>query len=299
MKNAGFSLFALAAIAAMSLTAQQAIAQEGGQSAPPASPAAVPVPTTSAPAQQGNAATPAPSNSATAADFKPVKAELVSKLDSKSAKPGDPVVVKTREKVMTADGTEIPKGSKLMGHVTKVQAHSDTSQNSELALLFDQAQLKGGQTVAIHSTIQSVSPAEGAGQSANLMNGSPMTSPGGAPGGGGASPGGAMSGSRGGAPGSSTGSGPQPAASSTPVTTATADQSSPQGSGNGSGSGSAAGRVVAGSGPTAIRTTDIPNVFLASNAALQDSGVLFAAKDNVHLDGGTQMVLDIAPANAR
>lgn len=273
MKNAGLSLFALAAIAAVPLLAA---AQEGGQSSPPASPAAVPVPTTSAPAQPGNAAT-------TTADFMPVKAELLSKLDSKSAKPGDAVVVKTRENVKTSDGTEIPKGSRLMGHITKVQAHSNTSQNSELALLFDQAQLKSGQTVAIHSTIQSVGTPQGSGQPADAMSSAPMASPGGAPGGG------SMSNSR----GSSSGSPAQPSVPSTQATTASADQSS------GSGNGSTAGRVVAGSGPTAIRTTDIPNVYLASNATLQDSGVLFAAKDNVHLDGGTQIVLDIAPASSR
>ena len=40
--------------------------------------------------------------------------ELQDKLDSKTAKVGDSVVVKT------ADGTEIPKGTKLVGRVTDV-----------------------------------------------------------------------------------------------------------------------------------------------------------------------------------
>lgn len=289
MKKIVISLAALAALAAVPL-----LAQEGGQSAPPGQPASVPVPTTSQ--QPGNSAAQDPAAGAPAAhapavnpaDLKPVKTELVSKLDSKSAKTGDPVVVKTSEDMKTADGTEIPKGSKLTGHITKVQAHSKTSQNSELAVQIDQAQLKNGQTVPIRSVIESVSNAEAGGSSSAFATG-PM-----APGAGGTAGGGAMSGGSHG--GASPGTGTQPAPSQTRATATNgapmADQTPAQASG------SSAGRVVAGSGPTAIRTTDIPNVYLASNAALQDSGVLFAAKDNVHLDGGTEMVLDIAPTGA-
>jgi hypothetical protein len=47
----------------------------------------------------------------------PVNGELVNRLDSKTARAGDSVVVQTRSPVRTADGTEILKGSKLVGHV--------------------------------------------------------------------------------------------------------------------------------------------------------------------------------------
>ena len=54
-----------------------------------------------------------------------VSGELEGKLDSKTAKVGDRVVLKTTEKVQTSDGTVIPRGSRLVGHVTQVQAHDD------------------------------------------------------------------------------------------------------------------------------------------------------------------------------
>jgi hypothetical protein len=288
MRKARIATVALATLASIPL-----LAQEGGQATPPASPPAVQVPTTSAPAQPGNASSPAPANStetnspaATNVELKPVKGELVGKLDSKTAKTGDSVVVKTRETVKTADGTEIPKGTKLVGHVTLVQPHSTTNQNSELAVQFDRAELKGGQTLPIHSMIQSVAPAPGEGEtsSMNSFGTGPMVAGGGAP-----SAGGGMTGSRAGAPGASPGT--ATTTSVTPMASGPVDQNSGQ-------NGSSAGRVVAGSGPNAIRTTDIPNVYLASNAAGPASGTLFAAKDNVHLDGGTQIVLDIAATNS-
>ena len=52
----------------------------------------------------------------------PVSGELMSKLDSKTAKAGDSVVIQTKSSAKTADGTEIPKGSKLVGHVLVVHA---------------------------------------------------------------------------------------------------------------------------------------------------------------------------------
>jgi hypothetical protein len=58
-------------------------------------------------------------------------------------------------------GTEIPKGSKLVGHVIAVQP-SQPGQNSQMALQFDRVELKGGKTMPVHSQIQSISPAEGA-----------------------------------------------------------------------------------------------------------------------------------------
>ena len=91
----------------------------------------------------------------------PVNGELVSKLDSKTAKTGDSVVVQTKSSVKTADGTEIPKGSKLVGHVLGAKP-SGAGENSQVALQFDHIELKGGQSVPVHSQIQSIAPAGGA-----------------------------------------------------------------------------------------------------------------------------------------
>ena len=96
-----------------------------------------------------------------------ITGELVDKLDSKSAKQGDSVVLKTKEEAKTADGTDIPKGSKLMGHVTNVQARSDDKENSQITLQFDRAELKTGQTLPIASVIESVAPSGGASMAGN------------------------------------------------------------------------------------------------------------------------------------
>jgi hypothetical protein len=287
-------LFAVAlatfSFSALPLVAQALVAQEGGTAVQPASPPAVQVPTTSTPAASTPAAgTASAADNSPAVEMKPVKAELVGKLDSKTAKPGDSVVVKTKESVETASGTEIPKGSKLIGHVALVKAHSKEQQNSELAVQFDHAQLKGGQDLPIHSMIQSVSPPESemASNSPDAMSGAPM---GGAPSGGASSGGGAMAG------GSRSGGGSATSAPSTSApATATANTS---GQSQGNGNTVVPGQVVAGSGPNAIRTTSIPNVYLAANANGQVSGTLFSAKSNVRLDGGTQIVLDIAASNS-
>jgi hypothetical protein len=227
--------------------------------------------------------------SSEAVAMRPVNGELVGKLDSKSAKAGDSVTVKTVQSMKTADGTAIPKGSKLLGHVTAVQAHSDAIQNSKLAIEFDRAELKGGQSLAIHSVIRSVAPPE-RDNSANPpdMATMPMGTSGGSPGMGGAhgaSPNGAVTPTGSGTQGmGQTGTNAQPAEANSP----------------------SVGMVVGKAGDVPIRTTAIPNEFLASNASVEASGTtpalsgtLFGAKTDIHLDGGTQVVLEILPAMAR
>ena len=59
--------------------------------------------------------------------------------------------------------------------------------------------------------------------------------------------------------------------------------------------------MVATKGSLAIRTTAIPGVFLVGNVTGQPfsnaAGALLGAKQDVQLDGGTQMVLAIIPAS--
>lgn len=289
MDSARFARFSAVALATVSLSGVTLLAQAGGAAVQPASPPSVQVPATSVqsqpsgPAQAGAAQSQAAGNAAT--ELKPVKAELVKSLDSKSAKPGDPVVAKTEESVTTADGTQIPKGSKLIGIVALVKPHNKQVQNSELAVKFNRVQLKSGQALPIHSVIQSLSPAadEMAGNSGDAMAGTPMagTPSVSAPAGGGAS-----TGSRG-STGGMASAAPSGGAPGTAAQTIGAGRQATAG-------GPTPGQVVAGSGPNAIRTTSIPNVYLASNANGPVSGTMFSAKSNVHLDGGTRMVLDIA-----
>ena len=122
-------------------------------------PAGQPAPTQQNPS--GTAAETPSTPAVSAVKLSPINGELVSKLDSKTAKTGDSVVVQTKASAKTADGIEIPKGSKLVGHVIGAQP-GGAGENSQMALLFDHIELKGGQSVPVHSQIQSIAPAGGA-----------------------------------------------------------------------------------------------------------------------------------------
>jgi hypothetical protein len=238
--------------------------------------------------QNPSNAEPAPANGSSASpqastQMSPVNGELENKLDSKTAKTGDSVVVKTKTPVKTPDGTEIPKGSKLVGHMIAVQP-SEPGKNSQVALAFDRVELKGGKTMPIHSQIQSISPAAGAASSAGpfvqndgATNGSQAggsTNPGatGAPNGA-SSPAQAQGGSPGAA--SATNGGPEP------------------------------GTVVARTGQIAIRTTSIPGVLVANNEPGQQdprmadaSSILLGSSKDIDLDGGTVLVIAVAPTDS-
>lgn len=248
--------------------------QPGSPQSTPAAQQATPPAATASP---GTSSLPA----APVAELRPVNGELVSKLDTKTAKTGDDVVVQTKASVKTADGTEIPKGTKLMGHVVAVQS-SASGQNSQVALKLDHAQLDGGQNLAIQSQIQSIG-ATGSGNDAASSPGAASESP----------TSGAANANSGANPGSEAG------AASAPGYT---PGYSPKSAGASSGA-PTAGTVVARNGKIAIATTNIPDVLLANNAPGQQdprmeqaSSILLGAKKDVQLDGGTPMVIALAVA---
>ena len=227
---------------------------------------------------------------AAASQLKPVTGELVSNLDSKSAKQGDSVVMKTKEDVQFAGGAQIPKGSKLVGHVTNVEARGDGKENSQIAIQFDHAELKGGQTVAIESVIQSVSPAAGTGAMDNGTPGYGNSPSSGSPNGATSSPG--MSGANGSMNQNDSSNRPGLASNSTAQQGQT-DQNTTSGM-------PAPGSIVAQQGNVAIRMTAIPGVLLANDINgmpfTNASGLLLGARRDIHLEGGTQMVIAVAAA---
>lgn len=240
--------------------------------------------------QQGNQATSpestqaaSPASSASTEDMRPVQAQLVSKLDTQTAKTGDDIIVETKNSVKTANGTEIPKGTKLVGHIVAVQP-SNGGTNSQVALQIDQAELKDGQKLPIHSEIQSIEPpvgeasaSEPSGMDRPSMSGPPVGT--------------AQPGASGSANGASQG------AAGPPATPGYAPESS-SGMGNAA---PVAGTVVGRNGNITIKTTSVPGVLLANNAPgkqdprmSQASGILLGAKKDVRLDGGTEMTLAVA-----
>jgi hypothetical protein len=256
------------------------LAQQPSPATQPASPSPQQNPPAAQPAPQSS---PAAQAAAPQAPMSPVNGELESKLDSKTAKTGDNVVVKTQTAIKTSDGTEIPKGSKLVGHIIAVQS-SASGTNSQVALQFDHIELKGGQSLPVHSQIQSISPA---GAAAASTDSSPMGAP---------TPAAAPAG---GSSNRSMGTNSTQKSTGTPETTNT-DSGAAATVANGM---PAAGTVVAKNGNIAIATTSIPGVLLANNApGLQDprmataSSILLGARKDIQLDGGTQMVVGISAA---
>lgn len=290
MKPINIPLFALAVAACLPLVAQQppqSPQPQTGSTPQVTSPQqASPEPGSS----QGSssAAEPVPSTSKSPEvsnpQLRPVTGELVTRLDTKEAKTGDSVVIRTTEQATTATGVEIPKGSKITGHITDVEAKGKSGDNSRLTIQLDQAEIKGGQNLLIRSVIQSVAPAGSGSGSVDANGGPPASSPSasssGSPASGTTSPGAASTASNG--------------ASNPNVPSQAADLPPP-------------GTVVAQKGNIAIRTTSIPGVLLVGNVTGQPfanaAGALLGARQDVHLDDGTMMVVSImaAPpvANAR
>src|SRR5258707_13826764 len=126
MYRAGISiavgaLFAVGA-AAQSETSAQAGAQAGGQASVQAGKTqaqggASSSTSAAAGAQNGQA-------KAAVANGTAFNAELNSPVDSKKCKPGDEVNARTTEAVKAEGKTVIPKGAKLVGHVTQASARA-------------------------------------------------------------------------------------------------------------------------------------------------------------------------------
>jgi hypothetical protein len=198
----------------------------------------------------------------------PITGELVSKLDSKTMKAGDNVTVQVKSAGKTPEGTEIPKGSKLVGRVLGVKA-AGAGENSQVVLQFDHLELKGGQNLPIHSQIQSIGTA-----------------------------GGATSASASGAPSAPS---PSPSPDASSPSAGSAPQQAQSSAGGASAGGPAPGTVVAKTGMINISTTSVPGVLLANNAPgqqdprmAQASSILLGAKQDIQLNDGTPIVVGVS-----
>ncbi len=236
------------------------------------------------------------STAATDRYLTPVQTELTGKVDSKSAVVGQEVMAKTSQATRLADGTALPKGTKLVGHVTEVQAHSKGEAGAILALSFDRAELKGGQSLALRGVMQAVAPAVAmaANDSMGLDQSGQFGGVGSMPMGGATS---ASSGSRGGlgggglaAPvrsvGQTAGSTVGGVAADTRMTGQAVNDTTE--------------RTVATAGESVsagARATSLPGVLLSSstpvNGAVSSSGRLTASGKNISLESGTRITLGV------
>jgi hypothetical protein len=203
-----------------------------------------------------------------------INAELNSTLDSKKVKPGDPVTAKATEAVKSSDGrTILPKGAKLVGKVTESKARSKGDSESMLGIQFDKAMLKDGEAVGLTNVaIQAIAPP--ASSASAFSSGPPMSGGAGAPSGSAPSnP--SMSGSQGARTSGNTGSQTQ----------------YPNSGGEMSGGQNASGPLPPNS--KGVYGIEGLRIGVAPGGAGATSVITSAGK-NVHLDGGTRLLL--APA---
>jgi hypothetical protein len=229
-------------------------------------------------------------NSAGLSSGTAVNAALTQPIDAKKSKTGDPVTARTTQSTKSDGHVVIPKGSKLVGHVTEAKARAKGESESALGIVFDKAILKNGQEVPLNVTVRALAAGPSA---AEASSGEGDLAAGAAGGTTSRASGGALSGVR-----STAG-----AATSTVTNTAA--------SAGGVASGTAGGALnstanVAGSSKGAVGglnsagqlTSNSQGVFglnglnLNSAASSTTQGSLITSTSkNVHLDSGTQLLL--------
>jgi len=229
-----------------------------------------PAPAAQAPANQ-------PPDQARAANGTPeiapgsvIPVQLTKTIDAKKAKTGDQVEAKVTQDMKTSSGEVlVPKDTKILGHVTEVQARSKEQKESQLAIAFDRAVMKNGSDMQLPMSVQAI-----IGQQNNNQP---------APGGNdvGAAPSGASNPNPGSAGRSGmAGSAPPPTPSATSTDTAPDSQTASKGNGNPPINGQTQGVI------------GIPNVkFEAANGS--QASVVSSEKNNVKLESGTMLLLKV------
>lgn len=228
-----------------------------------------------------NAATPAngaaqPAQTASApkiAAGSVIPVQLTKTVDAKKAKTGDEVVAKVTQDMKTQTGEVlVPKDTKVTGHVTEAQARTKEEKQSELAIAFDHANLKG-QDVQLPMSIQAVIGPQ------NNASSAPGGNDAGASPSGGGSPSPSASSGRAGMGGSQSS---QPSSAPPP-------ESMPSSSGN----------TQSGQGaypPINAQTQGVigvPNVTLSPVQNGTQGAVMSSEKNNVKLESGTMLLLKV------
>ncbi len=98
----------------------------------------------------------APAGANQQSDVIPV--QLSKSLDSRKLKAGDPIEAKITVELRAPDGTIIPRGSRVTGHVTEASSRAKGDAQSSLGIVFDQFVLKDGKSIPLKANIQAVGP---------------------------------------------------------------------------------------------------------------------------------------------
>lgn len=85
-----------------------------------------------------------------------LQAELTKGIDVKKVKAGDVVNARTTSAATLADGTDLPKGTKLLGKVTDARAKSSSDKTSHVAFCLEQAVTKDGHEIPLQVMVTSL-----------------------------------------------------------------------------------------------------------------------------------------------
>jgi hypothetical protein len=200
-----------------------------------------------------------------------IPAELSKSVDAKKAKVGDPVEAKTAADMLSNGKIVMPRNTRILGHVTSVKAHSKDSPDSMLGIAFDRLVMKDGSELPLQVSVQAIGSPINAFAGSSVAGRRDPDAPVGPMGGTGGSSAGGMGAPRtgGASPTSSYPSGSIPTA---------ADGTAPQGSSTGALSASSQGVV---------------GIKDLSLSAAPQASVVSSSTKNVHLDGGTQLMLKV------
>lgn len=205
-----------------------------------------------------------------------INAVLNSSIDSRKAKPGEQITAHITDVVKSSDGrTILPKGTKLVGHVTQASARSKDQGVSMLAIQFDKAVLRDGHEVPLQNAVlqavaappqQPSSFATNTDRTGSTADTPPSTNP-------------SMSGSRGARPDGIPNAQPYPNDNPSSRTS--------------NGESDAAGPLPA----NARGVYGLDGVRLSANANGEGT-MLTSNNKTVHLDGGTRLLLMVQPQSA-
>ncbi len=211
-------------------------------------------------------------------------AELSKGVDAKKAKVGQEVVAKAVADLRDTNGNlVIPRGARLVGHVTQAQAASKDQPQSSLGIIFDKVEAKRGnesREIGLHAGIQALAKPE---PSPLAQQQEPEGSSG--PAGGGGAP---MGGSQPGMGGGGRNSGGM-GGSSMPQQRQGSDMGGPMGGPMGQQAGGGAPALNANS----HGVIGIPNLTLSPQASPTEGSVISSSRGNVKLDSGTMLVLRV------
>ncbi len=197
-----------------------------------------------------------------------LNAEFTKGIDTKKAKTGDEVNAKTTADAKLPDGTDLPKGTKLVGNVVEVTPKSKEQKNSHLVFSLNRAVTKEGKEVPIHAAVTSVT---GPAMAQSMDMPSPSS--------------GGMAPSSGGGSGSGAASGSAPAPSqSMPASSMSSDVQTQQG-------------AMLKSAQDRVPVGNMPDVVLSAPTTPESAGVLDAQNQNISISSGTKFTVNVSPTH--